>query len=106
MQALASICALHRFPTCLSLPAHHPSTPQRLVVEEHGRVEGAAAMRAEVYARGPISCTIDATEGLDAYTGGIYTEYNPGGCPSLPVVGRPGRGVGQAWAGGGPTWGW
>lgn len=58
--------------------ARHPLGLQRLVVEEHGRVSGAAAMRAEVFARGPISCTIDATEGLDAYTGGIYTEYNPG----------------------------
>ena len=52
---------------------------QRLVVEEHGRVEGAHAMRAEVFRRGPISCSIDASEGLDKYTGGIYTEYNPGG---------------------------
>ncbi|EFN55280.1 hypothetical protein CHLNCDRAFT_35526 [Chlorella variabilis] len=50
---------------------------QRLVVEEHGRVEGAHAMRAEVFRRGPISCSIDASEGLDKYTGGIYTEYNP-----------------------------
>lgn len=49
----------------------------RLVVSEHGRVSGADAMRAEVYARGPISCTIDATVGLDKYTGGIYSEYNP-----------------------------
>ena len=40
---------------------------QRLVVSEHGRVEGRAAMKAEVFARGPISCEIDATEGLDRY---------------------------------------
>ena len=46
-----------------------PRPPTLQVVSEHGRVSGADAMRAEVYARGPISCTIDATVGLDKYTG-------------------------------------
>ena len=50
----------------------------RLTVAEHGRVSGAAAMKAEIFARGPISCGISATEGLDAYAGGIYAERAPG----------------------------
>lgn len=50
---------------------------KRLTVAEHGRVSGRAQIKAEVYARGPVSCVIAATEGLDAYTGGVYLEYNP-----------------------------
>jgi hypothetical protein len=47
-------------------------------VSEHSRLHGAHAMKAEIFARGPISCGIDATQKLDAYTGGhIFAEYNP-----------------------------
>ena len=37
----------------------------RLVVTEYGAVSGAKDMKAEIKARGPISCSINATTALD-----------------------------------------
>merc|ERR1719420_1014730 len=45
-------------------------------VAEYGTIQGQEAMQAEIYARGPIACGIDAQPLLE-YTGGIVTN-NPG----------------------------
>lgn len=55
---------------CAAIDNYH-----RLTVSEHGRVSGRHAMKAEIFARGPISCGIDATSKLDDYEGGIFKQY-------------------------------
>lgn len=43
-------------------------------VSEYGSISGETQMKAEIYARGPISCGVDATNALESYTGGIFSE--------------------------------
>lgn len=32
-------------------------------------------MKAEIYARGPLSCGMDVTNKFEAYTGGVFSEF-------------------------------
>eukprot|EP00049_Salpingoeca_infusionum_P008937 m.148445 g.148445 ORF g.148445 m.148445 type:complete len:636 (+) comp14180_c0_seq1:17-1924(+) len=43
-------------------------------VSEFGSAVGVDKIKAEIYARGPIAGGIDATDGLENYKGGIYSE--------------------------------
>jgi len=51
---------------------------KRLVVSEHGRLTGRHQMKAEIFARGPISCSIYASDALDNYRGGVFAEKSTG----------------------------
>jgi len=53
------------------------------MVGDYGSIAGVDQMKAEIFARGPISCGIDATDQMEAFQGTaaagnpIYQEYNP-----------------------------
>lgn len=50
------------------------SSYKRYYVGDYGSVSGADAIKKEIFARGPVSCSIDATDKFVAYRGGIYHE--------------------------------
>lgn len=43
-------------------------------ITEHGQVREEAKMIAEIYARGPIACTIAVTQAFENYHGGIFKD--------------------------------
>jgi len=62
-------CSPSGMPSCKPI-----KTFKSLHVSEFGVCSGYAKMKAEIHARGPISCGIDATDKMEKYTGGIYSE--------------------------------
>ena len=64
------MCSRQQCFTCDPAPPYNGSCfpvadYERLTVSEHGRLAGRSDMMAEIKARGPISCTINATRALD-----------------------------------------
>ncbi len=49
---------------------------KRYYASNYYGLSGADSMKAEIYKNGPIGCGIDATDGLEKYMGGIYSEKN------------------------------
>jgi len=62
---VARTCSTFGVP-CVGITSYPNAT-----IDEYGQISGADAMIKEIYARGPISCGIDAAPIVD-YTGGIY----------------------------------
>ena len=53
----------------------HPRRFPRAGTRFHQKVSGESGMMAEIFARGPIACEVDANP-LDDYTGGVLTNVS------------------------------
>jgi len=100
-QAINQGCsALHQCGTCYQNGTCAPiKTFTRFKVAEWGGVHGESDMMAEIYARGPISCSLDATNELEAYTGGIFSQFVPMAVPNhiISVIGFGQQGSTKYW---------
>lgn len=52
------------------------SNPKKYFVKEYGHVSGVFNMKAEIYARGPISCGIMSTNEFSNYKGGVFWQFS------------------------------
>ncbi|KAI1720537.1 papain family cysteine protease domain-containing protein [Ditylenchus destructor] len=67
----------HRCGTCWPDKCYGIQNYTRYFIHDYGKLSGREKMMAEIHNRGPIACSIGATEQFDMhYTGGIYQEYS------------------------------
>jgi len=87
--------ALNKARTCgtFGVPCVGLSAFPNATVAEHGEVQGEAAIMAEVFARGPVACVVDANP-LRDYNGGIVNS--PGSTQVDHIVSITGWGVDAA----------
>jgi len=55
--------------TCVAV-----ANPRKFHITEHGQVHGEDNMLAEIFARGPIACTIAVTAEFENYAGGVFVD--------------------------------
>jgi len=55
---------------CVGL-SHYPNA----TIADYGHISGPAAMQKEIFARGPIACTVDAAP-IEKYTGGVVKHFS------------------------------
>eukprot|EP00009_Paramoeba_aestuarina_P001174 CAMPEP_0201506498 /NCGR_PEP_ID=MMETSP0161_2-20130828/433_1 /ASSEMBLY_ACC=CAM_ASM_000251 /TAXON_ID=180227 /ORGANISM="Neoparamoeba aestuarina, Strain SoJaBio B1-5/56/2" /LENGTH=252 /DNA_ID=CAMNT_0047900605 /DNA_START=179 /DNA_END=937 /DNA_ORIENTATION=- len=60
--------------TCNTSLCYPVDNYKRYKVSDYGQVRGYEQIKSEVANRGPVSCSIMATAGLEDYTSGIYSE--------------------------------
>ncbi|KAJ1470962.1 hypothetical protein T484DRAFT_1640664 [Baffinella frigidus] len=59
--------------TCSAVTSYN-----RYYADEYGSVGGADKMKAEIFARGPISCGVHVTDAFENYKGGVFeTSFDP-----------------------------
>merc|ERR1712217_449247 len=52
----------------------HENDYDLYTVQEYGYVAGSVHMKSEIYARGPIACSMYVDQGFQGYEGGIYSS--------------------------------
>lgn len=66
--------AIQKCENCASGQCSSQFGYKKWYVKEHGTLQGVSAMKKEIFARGPISCSMCSTKNFTKYVSGIYSE--------------------------------